>query len=189
MTPEQDPPTAPTAAPAPTAPETRSLGVVIFGWRLDIERQVYATVVLMSVLVVYDGWQELATFLGVALVLLAPMLALAVAHFFAEVLDAHARLRRPLTGKEWRHQVRHQVPVFLSSVPPLLVLAVGWKGSLDARTTIQALLWTGVATLVVLTSIAGWHAGLRGWRWLLASVSGGAAGLIVISLQVLLKPH
>ena len=36
--------------------------VDVGGHRVSIERLVYATVVLMSVLVVYDGWQELTSF-------------------------------------------------------------------------------------------------------------------------------
>jgi len=161
----------------------------LLGLRIDLERQVYTTVVLMSVLVVYDGWRALATFFGVAAVIIAPVLAIAFAHLFAEVLDDHARLRRPLTGAEWRAHLRHQVPQFLSAVPPLLVLGVGWITPMDAVSTIAVLLWTGLATLVVLSGAAAARAGLRGWRLLVASSAGGVAGLIVISLQVILKPH
>jgi len=75
--------------------------VRLFGLRVDIERQVYTTVVLMSVLVVYDGWHELASFLGVAAVIVAPVLAILAAHFFSEVLEDHSALCRPLTGAEW----------------------------------------------------------------------------------------
>lgn len=156
---------------------------------MRIDRLVYATVVLMSVLVVYDGWQELASFVGLAAVIVAPMLALAIAHLFAEVLQAHAELRRPLTRQEWMLSTRDQWPWFVAAVPPLVVLGIGWVSPMDALTTISLLLWTGLLTLVVLAAVAGRRAGLRGWRWLVAALSGGFVGLIVISLQIVLKPH
>ena len=88
-------------------PEHLHIGPV----EIRLERVVYATVVLMSVLAVYDGWAELTSFLGVAVV------------------------------------------------------------------------------IVALSLVAGRRAGIRGWRLAVAALSGGLVGLLVISLQVLLKPH
>ena len=161
----------------------------LLGIPVSVEQQVYTTVVLMSVLVVYDGWQELATFLGLTAVIVAPVLAIVVAHFFAEVLDEHARLRRPLAAREWRAHAHDQIPMFLSALPPLLVLGIGWVTPMDALKTITVLLWTGVITLVALAGVSAARAGLRGWRWVGAAVGGGAVGMIVISLQIFLKPH
>ena len=154
-----------------------------------LERVVYATVVLMSVLAVYDGWAELTSFLGVAVVIVAPLLALAVAHLFSEAIEEHYRLQRPLTRAEWRRLALGQLKILVAAVPPLVILGIGWISPLDERSTIAALLWTGVATLVVLSLIAARRAGIRGWRLGVAGLSGGLVGLIVISLQVLLKPH
>jgi hypothetical protein len=166
-------------------PEHLRIGPV----EVRLERVVYATVVLMSVLAVYDGWAELATFVGVALVILAPLVALGAAHLFAEAMEEHYRRQRPLTGAEWRHLATEQLRILVAAVPPLLVLAVGWVSPLDPRGTIEVLLWTGVATLVFLSLVAGRRAGIRGWRLAVAGLSGGVVGLIVISLQILLKPH
>jgi len=156
---------------------------------LRIDRLVYATVVLMSVLAVYDGWQDLATFAGVAVVIIGPLLALSLAHLFGDVLHAHAELRRPLTAAEWRRHARDQISWFVAAVPPLVVLAIGWVTPADVVGTIALVLWTGVVTLVVLSGIAGYRAGLRGWRWGVSTATGGLIGLIVIGLQLLLKPH
>jgi hypothetical protein len=154
-----------------------------------LERVVYATVVLMSVLAVYDGWAELTTFIGVAVVIVAPLVALGVAHLFSEVIEEHYRQQRPLTRAEWLHLTLGQLRILVAAVPPLVILAIGWISPLDERGTIAILLWTGVATLVVLSLIAGRRAGIRGWRLLVTGLGGGFVGLIVISLQVLLKPH
>ena len=121
--------------------------------------------------------------------IIGPILALAVAHFFAEVIEAHADRQRPLTLAEWGWYAADQVQLLIVAVPPLVVLGAGWLSPLDARSTIAVLVWTGVLTLIALTTVAGRRAGLRGWRLLLASLSGGVVGMIVISLQVLLKPH
>jgi len=165
------------------------IGIRVGRWRLRLDRLVYGTVVLMSVLAVYDGWQELATFAGIAVVILAPLLAIAIAHLFAEVLHAISELRRPLRRAEWAHCLRDQLPWFLSAVPPLIVLGIGWVSPKDALGTITLLLWTGVVTLVAIAAVAGRRAGLTGWRWLLTAASGGLVGLLVIGLQIVLKPH
>jgi hypothetical protein len=143
----------------------------------------------MSVLAVYDGWQDLATFAGVAVVIVGPLLALSLAHLFGDVLHAHAELRRQLTAAEWRQHARDQISWFVAAIPPLVVLAIGWVTPADVLGTIALVLWTGVVTLVVLSGIAAHRAGLRGWRWGAATATGGLIGLIVIGLQLLLKPH
>jgi len=163
--------------------------VRLFGLRVDIERQVYTTVVLMSVLVVYDGWHELASFLGVAAVIVAPVLAILAAHFFSEVLEDHSALCRPLTGAEWLGHARHQGSSLWSALPPLVVLGIGWVSPLDVLSTITVLVWTGVATLMVLAGAAAARAGYRGWRLGVAAIVGAGIGLLVVSLQILLKPH
>jgi hypothetical protein len=159
--------------------------------RLEVrlERVVYATVVLMSVLAVYDGWAELTSFVGVAVVIVAPLVALGVAHLFSEAIEEHYQQQRPLTRSEWRRLALGQFTILVAAIPPLVILGVGWISPLDERSTIAVLLWTGVVTLVALSVVAARRAGIRGWRLAVAGLSGGAVGLIVISLQVLLKPH
>ena len=161
----------------------------IGGWAVSLERLTYSTIVLMSVLVVYDGWDQLASYAGVAVVILGPTLAIAVAHLFSEAVHAHAEHGRPLTLTEWRRLSIDQVQILFSAIPPLLVLAVGWLSPLDEHGTIRLLLWTGVATLTGLAAVAGRRAGFRGWRWMMVAISGGAVGLFVVSLQIVLKPH
>ena len=158
-------------------------------WHVDLERLSYATVVLMSVLVVYDGWADLTTFAGVAAVIVAPVIALTVAHVFSEALQHISDVRRSLTRAEWRQLVRTNSRSMLVAVPPLVVTGLGWVSPINARSTISVLLVTGTLTLIVLASTAGHRAGLRGWRLVLAGVVGGLVGLIVVSLQILLKPY
>jgi hypothetical protein len=170
----------------PALPERQVLR--IRGIKVSIERLTYMTVILMSVLVVYDGWGDLTTFVGIAAVVIAPVLATAIAHGFSEALDLVAHLRRPLRAHEWRHVIVDQVHLLLVAVPPLVVLAIGLVTPLDPRGTVAVMLWSGLATLVALTALAAWRAGLRGWRLLAAGAAGGLLGLVVIGLQIVLKP-
>ena len=172
-----------------TEPDRAERLLTILGVQIHLERLVYSTVVLMSVLVVYDGWASLTTFAGIALVIAAPTIALLLAHLFADALHQQAVLRRPLRRSEWRDLLRHQVNILLAAVPPLLILLAGWLTPADALQTVAVLLWTGVLTLVVLAWVSAYRAGLRGWRLLAAAAMGGVIGLVVISLQVVLKPH
>ena len=75
--------------------------VHVHGYALDLERLTYATIVVMSVLAVYTGWAKLS-FLSATAVVVAPVLALGVAHAFSEALHEHAENRRPLNGREWK---------------------------------------------------------------------------------------
>lgn len=163
--------------------------ITVLGKTVDIERLTYATVVLMSVLAVYDGWSQLATFLGAALVTVAPVLALVTAHLFADVLAEHAQRGRRLSGREWLGLIVDQFHLFLVTAPPLAFLLLGWLLPWDAVGTITAILWAGVLTLVLLATLAAHRAGIRSWRLVAAGLLGGVAGLVVIVLQLLLKPH
>lgn len=163
--------------------------ITVLGRTVDVERLTYGTVVLMSVLAVYEGWSKLATFLGAAVVIIAPVLALITAHLFADVLAAHAERGRQLSAREWTGLVVGQVHLLLVAVPPLLFLLVGSVLPWDAVETITAILWAGVLTLLLLAVLAAHRAGLRSWRLVAAGLLGAAAGLIVIVLQLLLKPH
>jgi len=161
--------------------------VRVHGFRLDIERLSYATVVVMSVLAVYKGWAQLSL-LSAALVVIAPVLALAVAHVFAELLQAHAAVQRPLTPAEWRAAVAHQPHLLLAAVPPLVVLTFGRVTPVDVENVRAVVLATGTVTLMGLAAVAGTRAGYRGWRLVGVSLAGGVVGLILICLQVVLKP-
>jgi hypothetical protein len=157
------------------------------GEGLDLERLTYATIVVMSVLAVYPGWEDLSV-RNAAAVIFAPIIALATAHYFSEVLHLHAELQRPLTRTEWREAARRQWQVVLAGVPPLLLMVVGRVVDQDVERVTLIILGTGVVTLMLYAGLAGRRAGIRGWRLAVMSLAGGAIGLLVLSLQILLKP-
>jgi hypothetical protein len=155
--------------------------------RLDLERLTYATVVVMSVLAVYSDWDRLS-FARAAMVILAPVVALAAAHYFSEVLHAHAELQRPLTHREWVHVAVRQVQLVLVAVPPLALLCIGRVTDADVERVTLVILTSGSLSLVALAAVAGGRAGLHGWARFWMALAGGVVGVLVIGVQILLKP-
>lgn len=156
----------------------------------DVGVWVYATVTLMSVLVVYEGWGDLKRPLGVLTVVVGPTVALSVAHVFADVLKyAVDSGSAPVPG-ERRRILAHGVQYLLVGVPPLIVLAVTY---LVFRQTpaesISYMLLFGVLSLGFWGGAAGWRVGYRGWRLVAAALAGLLVGLTVIVFQIVLKPH
>ncbi|WP_411267447.1 hypothetical protein [Actinoplanes sp. KI2] len=142
----------------------------------------------MAVLAAYDGWAELS-FPAAAVVVIAPVLAVCLAHFFSEALHEHAARQHPLTRAEWAAIARRQLPVLLVAVPPLVILVIGRAASIKVEREWVVVEITGMIILILLSAVACHRAGLRGVKLVLGSLAGGLAGLIVIVLQVTLKPH
>jgi hypothetical protein len=158
--------------------------------RIDVAAWVYATVTVMSVLAVYDGWGETKRYIGVVIVVLAPTIALALAHLFADVLDFRVRRHRPPNGREWRHLLEHALQYLLVAVPPLIVLVVtGWIPGIDLRGSIFSMIVFSALSLGFWGWLAGRRAGLRAWRLVSAAGAGLLVGLVVIVTQVIFKPH
>ena len=169
-----------------TNPQPHS--VRVGGVELDLERLTYATVVVMAVLAAYQGWAELS-FLAAALVVISPVVAVCLAHAFSELLQEHAAHRRTLTRAEWAAAARRQLHLLLAALPPLIILSVGRAASIEVARTGAVVQLTGMATLMFLSAIACRRAGLRGWQLILGTLAGGLVGLLVIALQIALKPH
>jgi len=108
--------------------------------------------------------------------------ALAVAHLSSEVMKADAELQRPSTGQERRTRSRTRCSPCSPLSLLVLVLGIGWRSSIDERSTVTVLVRTRAVALVGLAGWAGCRAGLRGWYGILAVLSGGSVGLLVISL-------
>ena len=64
-----------------------------------VDRTVYATITLMSVLIIYDGWQHLR-FVDVAGVIVGPVLAMFLSHVFAGILPRESGAGQELNRRE-----------------------------------------------------------------------------------------
>ena len=72
----------------------------------DPHRLIYATIILMVALAVYnqeaESWSG-TPFMDLVVVVFAPLLALSLAHAFSDALDVQIRTGKQLSAKERRH--------------------------------------------------------------------------------------
>jgi hypothetical protein len=129
-----------------------------------VDRIVYATITLMSVLIIYDGWQKLRL-IDVAGVIVGPVLAMFLAHIFAGAIAKQVEVGRILTGGEWKGIVQSEAPFLLLSVPPLVVVTILFAVGVSLTDSIRIALWLGTASLGYWGSVAGRRAGLLVGEW------------------------
>jgi hypothetical protein len=85
-------------------------------------RVVYGAITLMSVLIVYDGWQQLRSRdVGV---IVGPVLAMYLSHLFAATLARQVELGRAVTGTKRARIARSESPFLLLAVPPAVFVGI-----------------------------------------------------------------
>jgi hypothetical protein len=109
----------PLAPASLTAMTTTGLG---YGSRrIYLDRAIYTTITMMSVLIVYDGWQNLKFGAAVG-VILGPVLAMFVSHVFSASLARQAELHKRPGGSETMRIIRTESRFLLLAAPALALL-------------------------------------------------------------------
>jgi hypothetical protein len=152
-----------------------------------VDRIVYATITLMSVLIIYDGWQHLRL-IDVAGVIVGPVLAMFLAHVFSGAMAKHVEAGRILTGREWKGVVQSQAPFLLLCVPPLAIVTILFALGVSLTDSIRVTLWLGTASLGYWGFVAGRRAGFVGWRIVMVVIAGLLIGVVILLIQVFLQP-
>jgi hypothetical protein len=152
-----------------------------------INRIVYATITLMSVLILYDGWRNLRL-IDVIGVIVGPVLAMFLAHVFSALVAREVELERPLRSRDYVDTVRSESRFLLLCVPPVVIVSVLFGLGVSLPDAIQVALWFGVASLGYWGFVAGRRAGFTGWRIVLTIVAGLVVGLVILTIQVILEP-
>ena len=152
-----------------------------------IGRIVTATIALVCVLIVYDGWAALEPF-DVALVVVGPVIAIFTSHIFSASLVQQVELGRRPTMREWLATARFESRFLLLAVPPLVVLLVLRFANVTLSDAVQVVIWLEAVSLSFWAGLAAWYAGLRGRSLALSVLGGLAVGTIVLLLQVVLQP-
>jgi hypothetical protein len=152
-----------------------------------VDRIVYATITVMSVLIIHDGWQNLRL-IDVVGVMVGPVLAMFMAHVFSAVMAQHVEVGRMLSRKEWGGIVQLQAPFLLLCVPPLAVVSVLYALGVSLTGGIRVTLWLGTASLGYWGFVAGRRAGFVGWRMVAVVAAGVLIGVVILLIQVFLQP-
>jgi hypothetical protein len=152
-----------------------------------LDRIVYATITMMSVLIIYDGWQHLR-FVGVVGVIVGPVVAMFLAHLFSALIALHVELGRPLRKGDYSATAKSEARFLALCVPPLVVVSVLWALGVSLVDAIQVTLWIGVGSLGFWGFVAGKQAGYTGWRVVVVVFAGLLVGLVVLTIQVFLQP-
>jgi hypothetical protein len=152
-----------------------------------IDRAVYGTITLSSVLIVYDGWAQLKL-LDVLVIIVGPVLAITIGHGFASSLARQAELDRPLTNAERLEAMRLASWHLLVAVPPVMLVLAMTLAGIALQTGIRVVIWVSAASLGFWGGLAAHRAGLRGRRVVLGALAGLALGGVILVLQVLLQP-
>ena len=155
--------------------------------KIRVDRVIYTTITLMTVLIVYDGWEQLR-FGGVVAVMLGPILAIFLGHVFGAALGTRVALGRPLTRRERRAVFVEECRFLLVAVPPLAILVVLAIAGISYARIIQVIVLTGVLSLGVWGGVAGRRAGVTGWALVLPIAYGLLLGGIILALQAFLQP-
>ncbi len=159
-----------------------------FGSRSDyLDRAVYTTITIMSVLIVYDGWQHLRFWAAVG-VILGPVFAMFISHVFSAFLARQAELQQRPGRSEQMKIIRTEVRFFLLAAPALALLIILTVAGVSLGTIIQAIVFLEGASLGFWGLLAGRRAGLTGWPLTRAVAVGLIVGIIVLVLQVVLQP-
>jgi hypothetical protein len=82
---------------------TRFLGLSLRP--VSVDRVIYATITLMSVLIIYDGWQHLKM-IDVDGVIVGPVVAMFLAHVCFAAIAQQVEPQRPISGGDWIKVVR-----------------------------------------------------------------------------------
>jgi hypothetical protein len=133
-----------------------------------LDRAIYTTITVMTILIVYDGWQTLKLRAAVG-VILGPVLAIFVAHVFSASLARQAELRRRPGRSEQMRIIRTESRFLLLAAPALTLLIILTVAGVSLSHSIQAVIFLEGASLGFWGFVAG-HRG--GAYWLAARPNG-----------------
>jgi hypothetical protein len=152
-----------------------------------VDRAVYATITIVCVLIIYDGWAKLKVVDAVAIIV-GPILAMFISHVFAASVAQHVALGRNRTSQEWLQTVKFESRFLLLAVPPAALLVVLDLAGLAISDAILVVIWVEALSIGFWAGLSAFHAGFAPRGVALAVVAGLLVGGIVLLLQVFLQP-
>jgi hypothetical protein len=166
-------------------PPARTSGFARLLPRGNLAGSLYGLILVTSVLATLEQNEERVGLMILALVITTGVFAMA--HAWADALDAAAKARMPVDRHHLAHGVRHEWPIVQSALPASIVLAL----AASDLYTVGTGLW--IATFVNVGLLFVWGAGLRQLaggvlgQVLLAGLSSAALGLLLVLLKVIVS--
>jgi hypothetical protein len=144
---------------------------------------IYGVVLVTAVIVASSTHGESVGF--VTVVAAGSVLVFWVAHVYSVMLVMYAHHRHSFAAAA-RHAARDEIGMLQATVVPLAFLAAGALGILEDQRAVWTALWSGIAVLVAVPTLA-LRRRERPWgASLLAGLGAGALGLALIGLKALL---
>ena len=126
-----------------------------------VNRIVYATITVMSVLIIYDGWQKLRL-IDVVLVIVGPIIAMFIGHIFSAALAKQIEVGRPLSRTEGTAIVGSESRFLLLAVPPVAIVCVLYACNVSLAEAIRITLLAEAASLGYWGFVAARRGGIVG---------------------------
>lgn len=175
-----------TADPEETGTSEGRLSLHIGPLPVDARIAVYSTIILMSGFALYDPGDEplgIAQWAEVLGAVLSPLVAVGLAHAFADLLGYEVHSRRAITAGQQRHILLHNLQFLYMAAVTLMILLPMLVLRVPASTGVNIVLLLGLAALVAWGTFAGRRVGL-GLRGTLGYAAAyGAVGLLVVVVK------
>ena len=163
-------------------PRLRILGV----W-IDPRSTIYATIMMMVTLSLFASENAPITwrmYVLLAIVTVAPLFALSMAHAFSEALDLQIRLQRRLNAHERRHLFIVNVQYMAPSLFVLAYFAICAIIGMHEHTAVRIILGLGTLSMGLWGLYAGYKAHLQPWRVILFGLLYGSLGALIIIVEM-----
>ncbi len=155
--------------------------------QVRVDRVIYTTITMLSVLIIYDGWAHLR-FWDVLAVIVGPILADLPEPCFPNRARGAGGCSQSLDVRERRNVLLEECKLLLLIAPPVVILAVLAAFGVSYPTIIQVIVLVGVLSLGFWGAVGGRRAGLTGWSLVGSCVYGLCLGGVILVMQALLQP-
>jgi hypothetical protein len=162
-------------------------GSVVGAVRTNANGLISTTIALLTVLIVFDGWQTLG-FWQIVAGILGTVTAICLSNVFGAELGRRVAMGRRLTRRERRAVFVRESSLLLLAVPPLLILAVLHFAGVDYSEIIQVIILFGVFSLGAWGFVAGRRAKLIGWALVASTAYGLFLGAFILGIRAVLEP-
>lgn len=162
--------------------------VHLLGMRLDPHRVIYATLIMMVALAIFD--EESDPFTGsnvgdIFVVVLLPLAALSLAHGFSDAIDIQIRTRHRLTRADRRHIFGTSLQYTLVGLPVLVLAVVFAAVGLNVELATNIGEGLGQISLLFWGAFAARSAGLGHWAQVRFALVYSFLGSLIIAVEVL----